>query len=98
MSRPTETDVIVLGVPQTYPPTSVKGIMVSSFLTPSKDSMYTYPPLIKWDLERLIRASTQRSRAQSEIAKAYQVFNRPSLARPGTHNTMRSRSASGRCP
>jgi predicted AlkP superfamily phosphohydrolase/phosphomutase len=47
-------DVIVLGVPQTYPPSSVKGIMVSSFLTPSKDSMYTYPPLVKWELERLI--------------------------------------------
>jgi len=46
-------DVVVLGVPQTYPPCSVKGTLVSSFLTPSKDSMYTYPPLAKWELERL---------------------------------------------
>ncbi|MEL6180060.1 MAG: hypothetical protein AAFS10_13960, partial [Myxococcota bacterium] len=32
-------------------------------------------------IERLIRASTQRTRAASEIAKRYQNFNRPDLAR-----------------
>ena len=31
--------------------------------------------------DRLIRASTQRSRAWAEIARRYQAFNRPSLAR-----------------
>ena len=31
--------------------------------------------------DRLIRASTQRSRAQAEIARRYQNFNRPDLAR-----------------
>ena len=31
--------------------------------------------------DRLIRASTQRSRAQAEIARRYQSFNRPDLAR-----------------
>lgn len=46
-------DVLVLGVPQTYPPTPVRGALVSSFLTPSKDSNFTYPPLVKWELDRL---------------------------------------------
>ena len=46
-------DVVVLGVPQTYPPTPVKGVMVASFLTPSKESNFTYPPLLKWELDRL---------------------------------------------
>jgi predicted AlkP superfamily phosphohydrolase/phosphomutase len=46
-------DVVVLGVPQTYPPTPVKGVLVASFLTPSKDSNYTYPPLVKWELDKL---------------------------------------------
>jgi hypothetical protein len=32
-------------------------------------------------LERLIRASTQRTRAYAEIAKRYQRFNKPALAR-----------------
>ena len=32
-------------------------------------------------LERLIRASTQKSRAWSEVAKRYQAFNRPDLSR-----------------
>jgi len=30
-------------VPVTYPPTKIKGFMVSSFLTPSVNSMFTYP-------------------------------------------------------
>jgi predicted AlkP superfamily phosphohydrolase/phosphomutase len=46
-------DVVVLGVPQTYPPTPVKGVMVASFMTPSKESTFTYPPLLKWELDRL---------------------------------------------
>jgi predicted AlkP superfamily phosphohydrolase/phosphomutase len=46
-------DVVVLGVPQTYPPSSVRGVMVSSFLTPSKESNYTYPAMVKWELDRL---------------------------------------------
>ena len=34
---------IVLGVPGTYPPRPLNGVMVSCFLTPSLDSRYTYP-------------------------------------------------------
>jgi hypothetical protein len=44
----------------------------STFIT--KDTVTAY-------FDRLIRASTQKSRAYSEIAKRYQKFNRPDLAR-----------------
>jgi predicted AlkP superfamily phosphohydrolase/phosphomutase len=44
---------IVIGVPQTYPPQPVNGILVSSFLTPDKSAAYTYPPGVKEDLDRI---------------------------------------------
>ncbi len=34
---------LLLGIPQTYPPKPLRGLMVSSFLTPSKDVQWTYP-------------------------------------------------------
>jgi len=46
-------DVVVLGVPQTYPPTPVRGVMVASFMTPGKASGFTYPPLAKWEIDRI---------------------------------------------
>jgi predicted AlkP superfamily phosphohydrolase/phosphomutase len=41
---------IVIGVPQTYPVKPLNGIMVSSFLTPSTMSAYTYPPEFKAEI------------------------------------------------
>src|SRR5947199_6301692 len=43
---------IVLGVPQTYPPSRVNGEMVTCFLTPSTKSEDTYPPSLKREVER----------------------------------------------
>ncbi len=37
----------VFGVPQTYPPSKINGWMISSFLTPSIDSNFTYPPELR---------------------------------------------------
>ncbi len=37
----------VLGVPQTYPPKPLNGCLVASFLTPSTQSQYTYPPELR---------------------------------------------------
>ena len=34
---------LLLGIPQTYPPKPLRGLMVSSFLTPSKDVQWTFP-------------------------------------------------------
>jgi predicted AlkP superfamily phosphohydrolase/phosphomutase len=42
--------VILLGIPQTYPPRPVNGIMVSCFLTPDTSSQYTYPPDLKKEI------------------------------------------------
>jgi predicted AlkP superfamily phosphohydrolase/phosphomutase len=35
--------VLLVGVPQTYPPTPVNGLMVTCFLTPDTSCQYTYP-------------------------------------------------------
>jgi predicted AlkP superfamily phosphohydrolase/phosphomutase len=45
--------VILLGVPQTYPPRPVNGLMVTDFLTPSIASNYTYPPDLKAEIAGL---------------------------------------------
>lgn len=45
--------VIVLSVPQTYPPYPVNGSLVSCFLTPSTQETFTYPEALKDDLERI---------------------------------------------
>jgi predicted AlkP superfamily phosphohydrolase/phosphomutase len=42
---------LVFGVPQTWPPRPLNGMMVSSFLTPGKDVQFTYPDDIKAELE-----------------------------------------------
>ncbi len=44
----------MLGVPQTYPPKPVNGYMVSGFLAPSNQSIYTYPDPIRDEIEDLV--------------------------------------------
>ncbi len=46
-----------------------------------KDNTFITKDTVTAYFDRLVRASTQKSRAQSEIAKRYQKFNRPDLAR-----------------
>jgi predicted AlkP superfamily phosphohydrolase/phosphomutase len=41
---------LLLSVPQTYPPKSLNGVMVSCFLTPDKNGQYTWPDDIKGEL------------------------------------------------
>jgi predicted AlkP superfamily phosphohydrolase/phosphomutase len=45
---------IVVGVPGTYPPRPLNGVMVSCFLTPSLESQYTYPPLLRREVEQVV--------------------------------------------
>ena len=45
---------IVIGVPGTYPPRPLNGVMVTCFLTPSTDSQYTYPPLLRREVEQVV--------------------------------------------
>lgn len=44
-------EVILLGVPQTYPVSPVNGCMVSGLLTPDTQSEYTWPDLLKAEIE-----------------------------------------------
>jgi predicted AlkP superfamily phosphohydrolase/phosphomutase len=43
-------EVIVIGVPGTYPPSPVRGSMVGCFLTPSADANFTHPADLKPEL------------------------------------------------
>jgi predicted AlkP superfamily phosphohydrolase/phosphomutase len=45
---------IVLSVPGTYPPRPLNGVMVSCFLTPSVESQYTYPQMLRREIERTV--------------------------------------------
>jgi predicted AlkP superfamily phosphohydrolase/phosphomutase len=47
-------EAIVVGVPQTYPVRPINGVMVSSFLTPSTLSAYTYPPSLKDEIHDVV--------------------------------------------
>lgn len=41
---------ILLGVPLTYPPPVINGVVVADFLSPGNDSLFTYPPEVKDDI------------------------------------------------
>lgn len=45
---------IVLGVPGTYPPKPLNGVMVSCFLTPSLESRYTFPPGLRDEIAAVV--------------------------------------------
>lgn len=47
-------DVVVIGVPPSYPPKRVRGCMISCFLTPSAESPYAYPPSLTEEIEGLV--------------------------------------------
>ena len=44
---------LVMAVPQTYPPKPLNGIMVSDFMTPSKEAKFTYPESVQGLLDRI---------------------------------------------
>ena len=49
-----EKKVILIGVPQTYPPKKVNGYMITGCLTPATDCQYTYPAAFKQEVEGLL--------------------------------------------
>ncbi len=46
--------VALVGVPQTYPPSPVNGVLIGDFLTPSSQSDFTYPSSLKRQLEEWV--------------------------------------------
>ena len=62
--------MIVLGVPQTYPPSRVNGEMVSCFLTPdTRTSRYTYPPELKDEIEQVVGHYSSTSRTSAPTTR-----------------------------
>lgn len=49
-----ERPVVLIGVPQTYPPKPVHGHMVTCFLTPNDQVQYTYPASFKREVEEIV--------------------------------------------
>src|SRR5947207_3406384 len=45
---------IVIGVPGTYPPSPLNGLMITDFLTPDTTCQYTHPPELKQEIERVV--------------------------------------------
>jgi predicted AlkP superfamily phosphohydrolase/phosphomutase len=45
---------VVIGVPGTYPVRPLNGVMVADFLAPSTRQQYTFPPLLKREIEQLV--------------------------------------------
>jgi predicted AlkP superfamily phosphohydrolase/phosphomutase len=46
--------VVVVGVPQTFPPSRVNGEMVGCFLSPSTESRYTYPEQLRDEIRETV--------------------------------------------
>ncbi|HUU02235.1 MAG TPA: dickkopf-related protein [Myxococcota bacterium] len=60
---------------------SLSPLIWKTLSTATVDSSFVTQETVTAYFDRLIRASTQKSRAWSEIANRYQQFNRPDLAR-----------------
>ena len=45
---------IALGVPLTYPPKPINGLLVSDFLAPDTNANYTYPPELKDEIREVV--------------------------------------------
>jgi len=46
--------VVLVGVPQTYPPTPVNGLMVTCFLTPDTSCQYTHPSALAAEIKACV--------------------------------------------
>ena len=46
--------VILIGIPQTFPPSAVNGLLVGDFLTPDTKNEYTYPPELKNEISKIV--------------------------------------------
>ncbi|RPJ04598.1 MAG: phosphodiesterase [Deltaproteobacteria bacterium] len=74
--------VILIGIPQTYPPKPVNGCMVTCFLTPDTRSSYTYPESLRREIESwvgdyLLDVDNYRTDAKEDlIRQLYEMTER----------------------
>jgi len=66
--------VVVVGVPMTYPPLEVNGILVSGFDTPSIDNNFTFPDTFKKKIMELCPDFTFQRRYRTRQLKSPEVF------------------------
>jgi len=45
---------VVVGVPPSYPPKPVKGVLISDFITPDPSKPYTWPRNLRFEIEKLL--------------------------------------------
>jgi len=71
---------LIFGVPQTYPPKPLNGMLVACFLTPGKDASFTYPDEVKTELDQvadgnyIIDVEDFRTERKDELLKAIDVM------------------------
>ncbi len=53
-----DKQVILVGVPQTWPVQPVNGCLISSFLTPSVQKQYTYPNELRHEIDQVLEGRT----------------------------------------
>jgi predicted AlkP superfamily phosphohydrolase/phosphomutase len=71
--------VILLGVPQTYPPRPINGCIVADFLAPSTKSAYTYPPELKDEVERVANGyvlDVEDFRTPDKVALLQRIYDK----------------------
>jgi predicted AlkP superfamily phosphohydrolase/phosphomutase len=66
--------VIVIGVPCTYPPEKVNGLLVSGFDCPSTNATYTYPERLTEEIEKTIGEYVIDVRIKSAFRKGNRDF------------------------
>ena len=61
---------IVVGVPPTYPPRPIRGVLVSCFITPNSKVDYTFPPQLKFEIEKLVE-KLEREGTDARLIRKY---------------------------
>ena len=61
---------LVMGVPLTYPPTPLRGVLASDFLTPNKSVTWTFPASLGARLDAWARQEVVRWNRPSRVKAA----------------------------
>lgn len=69
--------VILVGIPQTYPPKPVNGLMVTCFLTPDTSCRYTHPPELAREIQAAVgdyMLDVKNFRTEDKAALLEQIY------------------------
>jgi predicted AlkP superfamily phosphohydrolase/phosphomutase len=71
-------DSVLIGVPGTYPPSPLRGSMVTCFMTPSTDAQFTFPADLREEVQRVTGGYTidvAGFRSEDKARVAQQIFD-----------------------